>query len=53
MARTITKTGRKTAAQWRAVWALLTPEWRRAIVRFCMLADVDVGEAAFHGSGEI
>lgn len=53
MGRTITKTDRKMTAQWRAAWIALSPEWRRAISRFCMIADADVGEAAFHGSGEV
>jgi hypothetical protein len=53
MARTITKTDRKMTAQWRAAWALLSPEWRRAIAWFCFHADEHVAEAAFMGAGEI
>lgn len=53
MGRTITKTDRKMTAQWRAAWIALSPEWRRAISRFCMIADADVGEAAFRGGGQI
>ncbi len=53
MARTITKTDRKATVQWRVAWALLPREWQRAIARFCMLTDTDVGEAAFRGADEV
>jgi hypothetical protein len=32
----------KIAAQWRAAWALLPEEWRRAIADFCLQSDRDV-----------
>lgn len=36
----------RSTVQWRAAWALLPEEWRRAIEEFCLLADRDVADAA-------
>jgi hypothetical protein len=43
MVRTFLNDQAKAAdAQWRAAWALLSDEWRRAIAHYCMQSDPDV-----------
>jgi hypothetical protein len=36
----------RSTAQWRAAWALLPEEWRRAIADFCLQSDRDVAVVA-------
>jgi hypothetical protein len=35
----------RSTAQWRAAWALLPEEWRRAIAEFCLRSDRDIAAA--------